>query len=93
MAKIYKGNVGASLILDCKTVLTGATSITIEVLKPDGSADSWTATVYNTNYVKYTITTDDFNIAGDYKVQAKFTLSGWTGRGETATFTVYPNYK
>lgn len=93
MAKTYVDNVGATLILDCKTTLTGATSVKIAVMKPDGSTTEWTAAVYLTNYIKYTIVADDFNIAGDYRVQAQFVLGGWSGRGETAIFRVYKKYE
>lgn len=93
MAKTYVGNIGATVILDCKTVLTGATDVKISVLKPDGTKTTWAATVYLTNFVKYTIQAADFNVAGTYKLQATFTLSGWTGRGETATYEVYEHYK
>jgi len=93
MGKVYTGNIGALVILDCKSDLSGATNVKIAVLKPDGSEVEWTAAVYNTYYVKYTIQAADFNVAGEYKLQATFTLSGWTGRGETAIYKVYEHYK
>ncbi len=89
MAKVYIDNEGSDLILDCGTVVTGATSITIEVLKPDMTTASWAATVYGTNYIKHTIVTDDFDQAGLYKLQASFTLGAWIGRGDTAELIIH----
>jgi hypothetical protein len=87
--KVYVGDVGTEIIVDCGQAITGATGTTLEVEKPDGTEKSWTATIYGTNYLKYTIQTDDLDIAGVYKVQSKLTLGGWTGKGETDKFRVY----
>lgn len=92
MAKMYVGNVGGVIILDTKTDITGATGIVMKVKKPDNTEVEWSSAVYNSNYVKYTIVADDLNMQGDYQVQAYFTLSGWTGRGETATFEVHKHF-
>jgi len=92
MSKYYVGDVGTEIILDCGMDITGATGIHIHVRKPDGSVEAWDAAVWTIdgapNYVKYTTQAGDFDVAGEYRVQAGLTLSGWTGRGETATFDV-----
>ena len=92
MSKVYIDNKGADLILDCGMVVTGATGIIIEVLKPDMTTASWAATVYGTNYIKYTLVADDLDVAGLYKFQAKFTLGAWVGRGDTAELIVHRNF-
>jgi hypothetical protein len=92
MAKIYVDNVGGVILLDTKTDISAATSIVIKVKKPDNSKAEWAAAVYNTTFVKYTTIADDLNMPGDYKVQAHFTLNGWTGRGETAKFEVHSHF-
>jgi hypothetical protein len=92
MAKIYVGNVGGVILLDTKTDISAATGILIKVKKPDNTEVDWSATAYNTTFVKYTTIADDLNMPGDYKVQAYFTLSGWTGRGETSKFEVHSHF-
>jgi hypothetical protein len=90
--KVYVGDVGTDIIVDCGQDISGATSTSLEVNKPDGTNVSWTATIYQSNYLKYTIIADDFDQEGIYRVQSKLTLGGWTGRGETANFRVYNPY-
>jgi len=92
MAKIYVDNVGGVILLDTKTDISTATGIVIKVKKPDNSKTEWSSAAYNTTFVKYTLTADDVNMPGDYKVQAYFTLSGWVGRGETAKFKVHAHF-
>lgn len=92
MSKYYVGDIGTEIILDCGMDLTGATGVVIHVRKPDGTVESWSAALYtidgDQNYIKYTVVEGDLDQAGSYRVQAGLTLSGWTGRGETATFEV-----
>ena len=90
--KVYVGDVGTEIIVDCGQSIVGATATTLEILKPDGTTKSWTATIYQSNYLKYTVQADDLDMAGLWRVQAKLTLSGWTGKGETDSFRVYPSY-
>lgn len=87
--KVYVGDIGTEIIVNCGQSIVGATATSLEVRKPGGKEVSWAASVYNDNYLKYTVVVDDFEKAGIYKVQSKLTLSGWTGRGETDNFRVY----
>ena len=93
--KVYVGDVGTDVIVDCGEDITGATGLSLKVKKPDGTASSWTGdiAVYNSNYLKYTIQSSDLSVDGRYKVQASLTLGTWTGLGETDTFTVSPLYE
>ena len=70
-------------------VVTGATSITIEVQKPSGATASWTSTVgTDTTSIEHTIVAGDLTEQGYYKLRPKFTLGGWSGRGRPALVDV-----
>lgn len=86
--KYYVGDVGTDVIVNCGQSIVGATDTTIEIEKPDGSKVSWVAEVYNSNYLKYVIKADDWDIPGIYKAQAKLTLGAWSGKGKTSKFLV-----
>lgn len=87
--RCYIGEIGTDIILNLGEDITGATGRTIEVKKPDNTTDSWAASIYNSNYLKYTIQSGDFDQAGVYIFQAALTLSGWTGLGDAVKLTVY----
>ena len=93
MTKHYKDAVGVDIILDCGADITGATDTKIKVEKPDGTEVEWAATIYNSNYLKYTTVADDLDQEGVYKMQAYLTLSGFTGAGDTVSVRVYDEYK
>lgn len=91
--KVYVGAI-VPIIVDCGESVVGATGITIEIRKPDGTEVSRPAEVYQTNYLKYTTVNDgeedvDLSQHGHYKAQGKFTLGDWSGKGETDTFRIY----
>lgn len=90
--KHYVGEVGTDVIVDCGCDITGATSTKLKVKKPDDTTVEWDATIYNSNYLKYTTEAADFDQAGLCKLQSSLTLSGWTGLGETVNFIIYEAY-
>jgi len=87
--KYYVGDVGTEIRVNCGQIITGATALKLYVQKPDGTEVEWTPTIYGTDYLTYTIIADDFDQEGDYRLQSGLTLTGWTGRGEVAIFTVH----
>ena len=89
----YVGEVGTVITVDCGSDISGATGTILKVRKPDGTEVEWTATIYDSNYLRYTTVAGDFNKAGTYHVQAHLTLAGWTGHGETAEFPIYEEYE
>lgn len=91
--KYYNGSVGTDIIVDVGENITGGTNLKLKVKKPDGSLVEWIPTVYNSNYLKYTITTDDWNQSGVYKLHSYLTIGSWTGHGDMVEFTVTSNYK
>ena len=94
-AKVYVGDVGTAIELDTTVDISGASSVAIEVKKPDGTTATWSGTVTGTGNTKirYVTTTGDIDQAGIYFLQAAVTsLSGFTGRGETVRLHVRLNF-
>ena len=87
--KHYVGEIGTDIIVDCGSVITGATNTKLKIKKPDGTLVDWAADIEGTNHLKYTTILNSFNQAGTYYLQASLTISGWTGLGETAIFEIY----
>jgi len=46
-----------------------------------------------TKYLRHFTVAGDLDQKGRYRIQAYLSISGWTGRGETATFKVYDAFK
>ncbi len=91
--KVYKGDEGTEIIVDCGEDISAATDQVLKVYKPVSLAEvEWAASIYNTNYLKHTIVTDDLDEVGVYKIQPYMTLSGWTGRGKTTNLYIYDHY-
>lgn len=91
--KYYVGDVGTDIIVDCGQDISAATGTKLLVLKPNGAEVEWTATIYNTNYLKYTVQAGDFDQTGEYRLQSYMTLSAWTGRGEVDVFHIEEAFK
>jgi hypothetical protein len=91
--KSYRGDIGTVIIVDCGVDISLATVRELYVKKPDGTEAVWAASLYNTNYLKYTVLSGDLTPPGVYYIQAYIVLPTWQGRGETATFTIYGEYK
>ena len=91
--KHFVDEVGTVITVDCGCDITGATGTALKVKKPDGTEVSWTATIYDSNYLRYTTVSGDLDQVGVYYVQSYLTIGGWTGRGETAEFIIYDKYE
>lgn len=95
--KIYTGDVGLAIVADCGQEVGSATNAVFVVKRPDGSEVEWTATPHQIggayNYLLYVTVAGDLTQIGTYKIQPRFTLSGWTGRGEPGKFKVYDKFK
>jgi hypothetical protein len=90
--KLYVGDTGTAIILDCGTNISTASAMTIEVRKPDGSATTWAATLEGTTSVRYNTLAATLDQAGDWRLQAKVTIGTGVWRGETVLLTVYPAF-
>ena len=90
MSKVYLGDVGTEVEIDCVVSLSGASFPTIEVFKPDGTRSSVTATLEGATKVSAIMPA--FDQTGPWRVQPKVQLSGGTWRGETAQIVVYDEF-
>jgi hypothetical protein len=90
--KVYQGDVGTIVRIDCNDTISTATNTFIMAKKPDGTLKAWTATIHGTEYLTYTLTAQDTDIVGIIYVQPKLTLSGWTGRGKTCVLPIHAHY-
>ncbi len=89
MSKVYTGDTGTVIVLDCGQNISTATARSIAVRKPDGSSTSWAAVGEGTDSIKHTSLAGTFDQAGDYQLQAVVTLPSGTWRGETVALHVY----
>ena len=91
---VYKGDIGTIISLDTGIVITGATALTIEVLKPSLIVSHWASTIgTDTRSVQHTIVTGEFDEIGTYVLEAKLTLAGGTWRGESVKLIVKDLFK
>jgi hypothetical protein len=90
MTKVYVGDIGTALVLDTGQSLAGASSVSIEARKPNGSTEvSWTAAVVETTKVQHISLVGTFDMPGEWKLQARVVLASGTWLGETVGLTVY----
>ena len=89
MSKVYVGDTGTVIVLDCGQDISAATARSIEVRKPDGSVASWAASASGANSIAYTTLAGSFDQAGPWRLQAKVTLPSGVWRGATAELQVY----
>lgn len=89
--KIYVGDFGTIVELDCGEDISDATLHNIVVKKPDDTLVEWVGTIagVGTDKISYTTVTGDFNQQGRYKFQAKIESPSWTGRGETVERDIF----
>lgn len=89
MTKVYTGDIGTLIVLDCGQNISAATARSILVRLPDGSEVTWAAVANGTDAVAYTSEAGTFTQPGQHKLQARVTLPSGTWRGATATLDVY----
>lgn len=92
MAKVYQNDIGTQIIINLQENISAATDYSLLVQKPDGTEVTWTPSIYNTKYLKYTTVSNDLDQVGEYKIQPQLTLDGWTGKGNTVTLNIYRGY-
>jgi hypothetical protein len=93
MGKTYVGDTSVRIELETNADLSGAATVSIVALKPDGETEvEWTATI-DGSLVVYVPTTGDLDVEGTWRLQAKVVDgSGGSALGETAKLKVYPPF-
>lgn len=93
MGKVYVDDEGTVILIDMQEDISDATTTEIN-MRNSGGDTTWTATIYNSNFLQYTIQTDDLDVAGTYLLQPYLEFpTGWKGKGETVSFEVYEAFK
>jgi hypothetical protein len=87
--KVYIGD-NPVIEIDCGEDITEASALTLQVRKPDKSIVVWIPETYGTTKLRYQTAPADLDVKGDYLIQPRLTIDGWTGRGDTVTLTVFP---
>ena len=94
MIKHYINEAGTDLVFDCGVNVGTVQDQYIKYLKPDGTTSgSFSASVYSshssiigaigTYFLKHTLITTDFNVAGEWKLQAYVAAIDGTWYGES----------
>lgn len=92
--KYYVGDTGTEIIVDTCSDITTATKVALLVLKPNASAaEEWIGTVEEETKIKYVVKVNDFDVAGEYRMQSYVEMPGWEGRGNTARFKVSDQFQ
>lgn len=90
----YVGEIGTVITVDCNVDISGAVAQELRVRKEDGTEETWTASVFGTQYLRHTTVAADFSVAGEYALNAYVEDSdGWKGLGETDTFRIYDSFR
>jgi hypothetical protein len=92
MSKVYVGDVGTEIVLDCGSSISAATSLEMRVRKPGGQVVTWQATLSGTQAMTYTTVAGDLDLPGVYKLQAKVVLPDWSGLGLAVSLPVYREF-
>lgn len=87
--KVYVGDTGTLIQLDCMHDISAATALSIKVRKPDGTLVTWPAVARGTTVLEYTTDANSLDMNGVWKLQALVTLPSGTWRGETAQLPVF----
>ena len=90
--KVYVGDTGTIIVLDCGEDISSAISRTIQARKPSGQVVSWNATASGTNSISFTSQQGTFDQAGTWKLQAVIITPNGTWKGETVAVQVYPSF-
>lgn len=89
MSKLYVGDTGTVIILDCGQDISAASARSIEVRKPDGTTVTWSAVASGSNSIAFTTLAGSLDMPGRWRLQAHVTLPSGQWRGETAMLDVY----
>lgn len=94
-AKIYMGDIGTIITVDAQDPdasainLTGMT-LTLDVWKPGATSSvSWAGTISGTTSITYTTVSGDWDLAGEYRIQAKVVDGTKVWRGTSYRFDVH----
>ena len=92
--KLYVGNYGVSIVVETCSSVSTATTLRMEVQKPDGTSVQWSATALSGDTeetkIYYVLTSGDIDQAGEYFLQAYIADGTSVKRGNKTSFVVHP---
>jgi hypothetical protein len=91
--KLYVDTIGATIKLDMQGNISTASAYSFSVLRPDGTIKTWMCTIDGTDYFQHILVAEDIDIPGTYLIVPMFTISSWTGPGDTVSVVVYEKFK
>lgn len=86
--KIYVGDIGTVIELDCVSDISTATVTKIRYQKPDRKVGEWPA-VRSGNKISFTTVSGSLDQAGTWRLQAYVEMPNWRGRGETVDMVIH----
>jgi hypothetical protein len=92
-SKVYVGDAGTVIELDCGTDVSAATGRAIKVKKPDGSTVSWDAVAGTSTSIRYTSLAGTFDQRGEWLLQAEITTATGKWLGATARLMVFATWE
>ncbi|MBU8901701.1 MAG: hypothetical protein KOO69_03090 [Victivallales bacterium] len=84
----HKKDEGTAFIANVGTDITDATLVEIDVVKSDGTEDTWDGEIYNVQKIKHVIVDGDYSVKGTYKAQAQVTTPDGFWSGDETEFYV-----
>ena len=90
--KVYVGDTGTAIIIDCKQDISAATARVIRARKPDGTVVTWSAVASGSTSVRFDTLVDTFDAPGRWLVQPRVALPGGEWRGATVAIDVYAEH-
>ena len=96
MTKLYQDTVGAQIVINLGESLSGGTVFQMNVRKPSGTEDTWTASATESTKITYTTVDGDLDeCVGDsclYEITPYVELASWEGDGETVFLKIWKRY-
>lgn len=87
--KVYVGSIGTQIILDCGQDISAATSLRIDVRKPDGTVVTWSAVASGATALRFDTLAGTLDQVGRWRLQAHVTLPTGDWPGDTIALDVY----
>lgn len=94
MKRLQQGAIGAQIIIEVRGADLSGSTLSLEVLKPSGATDTWSATVLTDGTdgkVLYSTQSGDLDETGVYRVQVRVVGVGANYPTEPVSFVVKRN--
>ena len=91
--KIYAGDIGTCIDVDCGENLSTAITHKLFVRNPQKEIVEWTTAIEQTTKLRHIIVAGDLANVGIYSIQPYIEFSGWKGRGDTVFLNIFAHFK